>query len=77
MRNTAVKIMNLNELADILREAKINGKKIVHCHGCFDLMHPGHIKYFQSAKTMGDILVVTLTPDKFVDKGDGSPNSMQ
>ena len=32
---------------------KGRGKKIVHCHGCFDLMHPGHIKHFQAAKKMG------------------------
>ncbi|MBU1932070.1 adenylyltransferase/cytidyltransferase family protein [Patescibacteria group bacterium] len=36
-------------------------------------MHPGHIKYFQAAKIMGDILVVTVTPDKYVDKGPGRP----
>jgi len=36
-------------------------------------MHPGHIKYFQAAKEMGDILIVTLTPDKFIDKGHGRP----
>ncbi len=43
------------------------------CHGCFDLMHPGHIQHFQAAKEMGDILVVTVTPDKFVNKGPGRP----
>ncbi len=49
------------------------GKKIVLCHGCFDLMHPGHIKHFQAAKEMGDVLVVTVTPDAYVDKGPGRP----
>lgn len=52
---------------------KEQGKKIVHCHGCFDLMHPGHIKYLEAAKRMGDILVVTLSPDRYVDKGPGRP----
>ncbi|UCE73353.1 MAG: adenylyltransferase/cytidyltransferase family protein, partial [Methanomassiliicoccales archaeon] len=47
--------------------------KIVHCHGCFDLLHPGHIRHFEAAKKMGDILVVTVTPDKFVEKGPGRP----
>src|SRR5271157_945124 len=47
--------------------------KVVLCHGCFDLMHPGHIKHFQEAKSMGDVLFVTLTPDKYVDKGAGRP----
>jgi cytidyltransferase-like protein len=36
-------------------------------------MHPGHIKYFQAAKDMGDVLVVTVTPDIYVDKGPGRP----
>jgi len=68
-----MKILDLDELAEKLSELKSQGKKIVHCHGCFDMMHPGHIKYFQASKKMGDILVVTLTPDQFVDKGPDRP----
>jgi cytidyltransferase-like protein len=45
----------------------------VLCHGCFDLMHPGHIRHFQAAKEMGDCLVVTITPDVYIDKGPGKP----
>lgn len=67
------KIVDINKLADIVKKEKAEGKKVVHCHGCFDLMHPGHIKYFQSAKKMGDILAVTLSPDIYVDKGPGRP----
>jgi len=68
-----MKILQLQELAERLEELKSMGKKIVHCHGCFDLMHPGHIKHFQAAKDIGDILIVTLTLDKYVDKGPGRP----
>ncbi|MDA8104288.1 MAG: adenylyltransferase/cytidyltransferase family protein [Nitrospiraceae bacterium] len=68
-----MKIYEINELAVIIRGLKAGGRKIVHCHGCFDLMHPGHIKYFQAAKKMGDVLVVTVTPDVYVDKGPGRP----
>ena len=68
-----MKILDLGELAEKLSELKSQGKKIVHCHGCFDMMHPGHIKYFQASKKMGDVLVVTLTPDQFVDKGPDRP----
>ncbi len=68
-----MKIMELEDLAGRLAELKGEGKKIVYCHGCFDLMHPGHIKYFQAAKKMGDILVVTVSPDMYVDKGPGRP----
>jgi rfaE bifunctional protein nucleotidyltransferase chain/domain len=68
-----VKILDLDKLAKELSDLKSKGKKIVHCHGCFDMMHPGHIKYFQASKRMGDILVVTVTPDQYVDKGSGRP----
>jgi rfaE bifunctional protein nucleotidyltransferase chain/domain len=69
----SVKIYEVEELATVLRGLKAEGKRIAHCHGCFDLMHPGHIKYLQAAGRMGDILVVTVTPDAYVDKGPGRP----
>ncbi len=68
-----MKILELEDLASKLEELRKSGKKIVMCHGCFDLMHPGHIKHFQEAKAMGDILVVTLSPDIYIDKGPGRP----
>ncbi len=68
-----MKIIGLEELAETLQSLKSERKKIVLCHGCFDLMHPGHIKYFQAAKRMGDILVVTVTSDRYVDKGPDRP----
>jgi|TARA_B100002003_G_scaffold121794_1_gene112415 rfaE bifunctional protein nucleotidyltransferase chain/domain len=68
-----MKTIELEKLKKTIRDLKSGGKKVVHCHGCFDLMHPGHIKYFQAAKEMGDILVVTVTPDKYVDKGPDRP----
>ena len=68
-----MKILKVKDLAEKIKELKSKNKKIVLCHGCFDLMHPGHIKHFQAAKKMGDVLVVTVTPDKFVDKGEDRP----
>jgi cytidyltransferase-like protein len=56
-----------------MKKLKNKGEKIVLCHGCFDLMHPGHIKHFQAAKKMGNILIVTVTPDIYVDKGPNRP----
>jgi len=67
------KIYDFDNLANKVNRLKSEGNIIVHCHGCFDLMHPGHIKYFQAAKKMGDVLVVTISPDKYVDKGPGRP----
>jgi len=68
-----MKILELQRLADQVKRDKLEGKTVVHCHGCFDLMHPGHIKYFQASKEMGDVLIVTVTPDKYVDKGPDRP----
>jgi rfaE bifunctional protein kinase chain/domain/rfaE bifunctional protein nucleotidyltransferase chain/domain len=67
------KIKALQELASILDEHRQNGKKIVHCHGVFDLLHIGHIRYLQNAAALGEVLIVTLSPDKFVDKGINRP----
>lgn len=55
---------------DFLKKKK---KKIVLCHGVFDIIHPGHLEYFNYAKKLGDKLVVSVTSDKFVDKGFGRP----
>ncbi len=46
---------------------------LVHCHGTFDLLHPGHIDHLQQAKALGDRLVVTITADRYVNKGPGRP----
>ena len=51
----------------------MNGSKIVHAHGVFDLLHVGHIRHLEQAKELGDILVVTITPDQFVNKGPHRP----
>lgn len=67
------KICNIDYLAIELAQIRSKGKIIVLCHGCFDLMHPGHILYFQASKEMGDVLVVTVTPDIYVDKEEGRP----
>jgi len=67
------KIKTLEELQQITADLKSKGKKIVHCHGVFDLLHIGHIKHFEEAKTFGDVLVVTITPDEFVQKGPNRP----
>jgi len=70
---TGEKILPLDELAGVLAKLKANGRTVVHCHGVFDLMHVGHIKHFEQAKTFGDILIVTVTPDRYVNKGPNRP----
>jgi D-beta-D-heptose 7-phosphate kinase / D-beta-D-heptose 1-phosphate adenosyltransferase len=46
-----------------LNRHRASGKKIVFTNGCFDLIHLGHIKYFQFAKAQGDLLVVGVNTD--------------
>jgi len=60
-------------LQQITADLKEEGKKVVHCHGVFDLLHIGHIKHFEEARTFGDTLIVTITPDEFVHKGPKRP----
>jgi rfaE bifunctional protein nucleotidyltransferase chain/domain len=67
------KIVDLPALLNHRATARAAGKTVVHCHGCFDIVHPGHIRYFQFAKQQGDILVVSLTGDPHVGKGEGRP----
>ncbi|MEW6264298.1 MAG: PfkB family carbohydrate kinase [Thermodesulfobacteriota bacterium] len=67
------KIKTVEELAEARESFRRQGKKVVHCHGVFDLLHIGHIRYFEQARQMGDLLIVTLTPDRFVDKGPHRP----
>ena len=67
------KIFSLEKLQKILEKQSEKGKKVVLCHGVFDLLHIGHIKHFEEAKNFGDILVVTLTPDIYVNKGPKRP----
>ncbi|MBB14289.1 cytidyltransferase [Candidatus Poribacteria bacterium] len=67
------KIQTLDALAVILQSFRGEKKTIVHCHGVFDLVHPGHLRYFGEAKSFGEVLVVTLSPDRFVNKGPERP----
>jgi rfaE bifunctional protein nucleotidyltransferase chain/domain len=67
------KIKTLGELETLCRALRAEGKRIVHCHGVFDLMHPGHVRHFEAARAEGDVLIVTVTPDRFVNKGPGRP----
>lgn len=54
---------------------KRNGKRVVFTNGCFDLLHPGHIRSLEAARALGDILIVGLNGDESVRtlKGPGRP----
>jgi rfaE bifunctional protein nucleotidyltransferase chain/domain len=67
------KISDLGDLAAYISERQAKGERVVHCHGVFDLLHIGHIRHLEGAKRFGDVLVVTLTPDIYVNKGPDRP----
>ncbi len=67
------KIQSSESILKLLVKERLKKKKIVLCHGVFDLLHVGHIKHFESAKKVGDFLIVSLTSDQFVNKGPGRP----
>jgi rfaE bifunctional protein kinase chain/domain/rfaE bifunctional protein nucleotidyltransferase chain/domain len=67
------KIKTIEELALLLEKYRSDDKRIILCHGVFDLLHIGHIRYLEQAGEMGDVLVVTVTPDRYVDKGPHRP----
>ena len=67
------KIVSLNQLKDIKKKCHKNGNKVVLVHGVFDVIHIGHLDHFKDAKSYGDILVVSLTSDEFVNKGFNQP----
>src|SRR5262249_20190367 len=72
-RSMLDKIKTLNQLAEIASEARNKGKKVVLAHGVFDILHVGHKRHLDIGKHHGDILIVTLTTDKYVNKGPDRP----
>jgi len=68
-----MKLYSREKLKNIVAKLKKNGKKIVFTNGCFDLIHAGHIKVFERAKALGDVLIVGLNSDSSVKRLKG-PN---
>ena len=66
------KILTQNELLECIKN-KHGKSKIVQCHGVFDLLHIGHINYLAESKSKGDLLIVTITSDRYVNKGLNKP----
>lgn len=61
-------IKNFDEINTIVQRYKKNGKKVVFTNGCFDILHVGHVKYLQIAKSFGDVLIVGLNSDESVSR---------
>jgi len=73
------KLKSANELAQIRAELDAQGRRMVLTNGCFDILHAGHVRYLQQARSLGDALVVVLNGDESVRtlKGQGRPINSQ
>lgn len=69
----AEKVIALQDLDRVLEAERSQGRSIALCHGVFDLLHPGHFRHLRSARSNADVLVVSLTADRFVGKGPTRP----
>ncbi len=69
------KIKSIQDLKKVVAEYRSLGKRIVFANGCFDLLHAGHVRYLESAKESGEILIVGINGDACVAalKGPGRP----
>jgi len=67
------KYLDFETCGEVLANFRQQGRKIVLCHGVFDLLHPGHLAHLQEAKALGEILVVSITAASYVNRGPGRP----
>ncbi len=61
-------IKTMEEIAFLSAELKKRGKKIIFTNGCFDILHVGHVKYLEKAKSYGDVLILGLNSDESVSR---------
>ncbi|MEA2110897.1 MAG: D-glycero-beta-D-manno-heptose-7-phosphate kinase [Campylobacterota bacterium] len=59
-------IKTFDEIDVIVKRAKEHGQRVVFTNGCFDILHVGHVKYLQEAKSYGDVLIIGLNSDASV-----------
>lgn len=67
------KIRTVAEVASLCEQSRRRGQTVVQAHGTFDLLHLGHVRHLEAARNLGDVLIVTVTADRFVNKGPGRP----
>jgi rfaE bifunctional protein nucleotidyltransferase chain/domain len=72
-QHARAKIKSVGDLELFGAKQRQAGRRVVLAHGTFDLLHLGHVRYLEEARRQGDVLVVTVTADQFVNKGPGRP----
>ncbi|MBU0479163.1 adenylyltransferase/cytidyltransferase family protein [bacterium] len=70
-----MKVCSLNNLPNLVKKLKKDNKRIIFANGCFDILHVGHTRYLEQAKSLGDILIVGINDDESESqlKGHGRP----
>src|SRR6185437_8090446 len=72
MRAGMSRLYTREELIAQRHRWKLDGKKVVFTNGCYDILHPGHIRLLERARSLGDILILALNTDKSVQRLKGS-----
>src|SRR5204862_2778069 len=69
------RVLKWDHIDGFVKSARSTGRRIVFTNGVFDLLHPGHLRYLQQARSLGDLLIVGLNADASVrrNKGPGRP----
>lgn len=65
-------IIKQSQINDVVSKLKAQNKKIVTTNGCFDILHVGHVRYLQKAKSYGDVLIIAVNSDNSVKKIKGN-----
>jgi D-beta-D-heptose 7-phosphate kinase/D-beta-D-heptose 1-phosphate adenosyltransferase len=65
------RVLDAAGLERFVREARASGRRVVFTNGVFDLLHPGHVRYLQAARSHGDVLIVGLNSDASVRRNKG------
>lgn len=73
MRSRRDKVLSVADLASMAAKHRAAGGTVVLAHGTFDLLHMGHVRHLEAARREGSMLLVTLTADRYVNKGPGRP----
>lgn len=77
MSNEGLPVLNHSNISETVAFYRSANKKIVFTNGCFDLLHIGHVKYLQEARSLGDILIVGVNSDASVKKIKGPHRPIQ
>src|SRR5262249_16718661 len=70
---TVAQLYSRAELAEVRNQWRRDGKRVVFTNGCYDLVHPGHIRLLETARSLGDVLVLALNSDESIRRRKGGP----